>query len=193
MKLLIAQMQNQDPMNPMQGDQMAAQLAQFSTLEQMQEMNATLTDQSTAQGALLGAVQSTSAISTLGHTVVATGNQVQIGGASGSTSVTADIGAQAKDATLHIYDSTGKEVGSRDLGALGAGNKEVFQLGDATKGLPDGTYTYSIDGQDVAGAAINVTTYMSGKVDGISSSANGIILNSGGLQIPYASVLQVTN
>jgi flagellar basal-body rod modification protein FlgD len=186
-------MQNQDPMNPMQGDQMAAQLAQFSTLEQMQQMNSTLTDQSTAQGALLGAVQSTSAISTLGHTVVALGNQVQIGGDSGSTSVTADVATQAKDAVLHIYDSTGKEVGTRDLGAVGAGTKQSFQLGDAAKDLPAGTYTYAIDGQDAAGTAIDVTTYMSGKIDGISSSSNGIILNSGGLQIPYAQVVQVVN
>ena len=180
-------------MNPMQGDQMAAQLAQFSTLEQMQEMNDTLTSQSTAQGALLGAVQSTSAIATLGHTVIASGNEVQIGGTNGATSVTADIGTAAKDAVLHVFDSTGKEVGTSDLGALGAGNKQTFQLGDAAKGLGDGTYTYSITATDSAGAAVPVTTYMSGKIDGISSSSTGIILNSGGLTIPYSSVLQVLN
>src|SRR5471032_1937324 len=71
MKLLIAQMQNQVPTNPMDGSQMAAQLAQFSSLEQLQEMNTTLTSQSTAQGALLGAIQASSAMNTMGHTVVA--------------------------------------------------------------------------------------------------------------------------
>ena len=45
LKLLIAQLQNQDPMNPMQGDQMASQLAQFSSLEQLQQINTTLTGQ----------------------------------------------------------------------------------------------------------------------------------------------------
>jgi flagellar basal-body rod modification protein FlgD len=193
MKLLIAQMQNQDPMNPMQGDQMAAQLAQFSTLEQMQEMNTTLTGQSTAQGALLGAVQSTSAINTLGHTVVAVGNGLSLDGKGGTTSVTADIGAAAKTTTVHILDSTGTEVATGDLGAVGAGNKQSFDITGITKGLPAGTYTYTIDAKDSAGAAVTTTTYMTGKVDGISSGANGIVLNSGSLSIPYANVVQVNN
>jgi flagellar basal-body rod modification protein FlgD len=193
MKLLIAQMQNQDPMNPMQGDQMAAQLAQFSTLEQMQQMNSTLTDQSSAQGALLGAMQSGAAINTLGHNVVAIGNQVQIGGDNGSTSVTADVPSTATSATLHIYDSTGKEVGKRDLGAIQAGDKQSFQLGDAAKGLATGSYTYSIDAKDTAGAAVDVTTYMTGKVDGVSSSSSGLVLNAGGMTIPYSAVVKVIN
>src|SRR5471032_1716961 len=79
MKLLIAQMQNQDPTNPMDGSQMASQLAQFSSLEQLQEVNTNLAGQQTSQGALLGAIQASSAVSTMGHTVVAAGNQLQIG------------------------------------------------------------------------------------------------------------------
>jgi flagellar basal-body rod modification protein FlgD len=193
MKLLIAQLQNQDPTNPMDGSQMAAQLAQFSSLEQLQNINTTLTDQASGSGALLGAVQSTAAINTLGHTVVAVGNGVQIGGANGATTVTADIGAAAKTATLHVYDSTGTEVGTSDLGALGAGNKQTFDITGATKNLPAGTYTYSIDAKDSAGAAVTVQTYMTGKVDGVSSGSTGIVLNSGGLTIPYSSVVQVTN
>jgi flagellar basal-body rod modification protein FlgD len=193
MKLLIAQLQNQDPTNPMDGSQMAAQLAQFSSLEQLQNINTTLTDQSTGSGALLGAVQSTAAINTLGHTVVAVGNEVQIGGANGSTSVTADIGAATRSTTLHIYDSTGKEVGTSDLGAVAAGTKQTFDISGATKGLAAGTYTYAIDATDAAGTAVTVQTYMSGRVDGVSSGAKGIVLNAGGLTIPYSSVVQVTN
>ena len=44
LKLLVAQMKNQDPLNPMDGTQMASQLAQFSTVEQLQNANSTLTD-----------------------------------------------------------------------------------------------------------------------------------------------------
>src|SRR5262249_50657369 len=91
MKLLIAQMKNQDPMNPMQGDQMAAQLAQFSSLEQLQQINATLSTQQSSSGNLLGAIQGTAAMNTIGHTVVATGNQVHLGGDAGSTSVLANL------------------------------------------------------------------------------------------------------
>ncbi len=190
MKLLIAQMQNQDPMDPMQGDQMAAQLAQFSSLEQLQDINDTLSSQSSSAGTLLGAVQGSAAIATIGHSVLATGNQVQIGGDGGATTVTASLGTPAATATLHIYNSAGAEVGTESLGSANAG-KQTFNISAATNGLPAGTYTYSIDGKDSTGAALSVTTYESGVVDGVSTSQNGLVLTSGGLSIPYANVVQI--
>jgi len=192
LKLLIAQLQNQDPMNPMQGDQMASQLAQFSSLEQLQEINTTLTGQQSSSGALLGAIQATAAINTIGHTVVAAGNGVQIGGTNGSTTVTAAVGASGGTGTLHIFNSAGVEVGTRSLGSVSAG-KQDFALGDAAKGLAPGAYTYSIDVKDTAGNAVTVQTYMTGKVDGISSGQNGIILNIGGMSVSYGSVVQIFN
>ena len=190
LKLLVAQLQNQDPLNPMQGDQMAAQLAQFSSLEQLQQINTTLTGQQTSSGALLGAIQASAAINTLGHTVIAVGNQVEIGGTNGSTSVTASV-SSAGNGTLHIFDSTGAEVGSRSLGVVSSG-KQDFQIGDAAKGLPPGTYTYSVDVKDGAGNPITVQTYVIGKVDGISADPNGgILLDAGGLTISYGNIIQI--
>lgn len=190
MKLLIAQLQNQDPMNPMQGDQMAAQLAQFSSLEQLQQINSTLSGQQASQGSLLGAIQSSAAISTIGHTVVAQGNQVDIGGATGTTNVLVDVGSAGASGTLHIYNSAGAEVGTRALGAVGAG-KQSFDLGSAADGLPAGTYTFGVDIKDGAGAAVTVQTYESGRVDGVSTGQNGLVLTAGGLTIPYADVIQI--
>lgn len=192
LKLLIAQMQNQDPMSPMQGDQMAAQLAQFSSLEQLQQINSNLTGQASAATGLLGAVQSSAAINTIGHTVVATGDQVQIGGTSGSTTVTAELGARASTATLHILDANGKEVGKRELGALSAG-RQTFDIGSAGDGLADGTYTFSIDAKDASGGTVTAQTFVRGRVDGISAGQTGIVLNVGAIAIPYNNVVQVLN
>lgn len=192
LKLLIAQMQNQDPTNPLDGSQMAAQLAQFSSLEQLQQINETLTGQATSQGTLLGAIQSTAAISSIGHNVIAAGNQIEIGGSAPTSSVTADFGDAGANATLHIYDASGNEVGSRSLGAVSAG-RHTFDLGAATKGLGDGKYTYSIDAKSTAGNAVPVTTYMTGRVSGVSSSPSGLVLNIGDLTVPYANVIQILN
>ena len=192
LKLLVAQLQHQDPMNPMQGDQMASELAQFSSLEQLQEINTTLTGQQSAAGSLLGAVQAGAAINTIGHSVLAAGNQVQIGGTNGQTSVTVNLGSGATSGTLHIFNSAGVEVGTRSLGSLPSG-KQSIDLGDATKGLPPGTYTYSVDAKDSGGAAVAVTTYMTGRVTGVSSGPNGIMLDLGGVSVPYASVVSVLN
>jgi flagellar basal-body rod modification protein FlgD len=185
-------MQNQDPMNPMQGDQMAAQLAQFSSLEQLQQMNTTLSGQSSASASLLGAIQTNAAMGTIGHSVLAIGDGVQVGGNAATQSVTVDVGANAKSATLNIYDANGKVVGSRDLGSI-SGGRQTFDIGDAASGVNTGNYTYAIDAKDGDGNAIAITTYMNGRVDGISSGTNGLVLNLGNLQIPYANVVSVIN
>jgi flagellar basal-body rod modification protein FlgD len=190
LKLLVAQLQHQDPMNPMQGDQMAAQLAQFSSLEQLQNINTTLTNQSGAFGSLLGAAQAGAAINTIGHTITAIGNGVQVGGPSGQTSVEAELGGAGASATVHIFNSAGAEVGTTTIGALSAG-KHTIDISAATKGLPTGAYTYSVDVKDSAGNAVAVQTYTTGKVDGVSSSASGITLTIGGIAVPYGNVVKV--
>ena len=192
LKLLIAQLQNQDPMNPMQGDQMASELAQFSSLEQLQEINSTLAGQQSAAGSLLGAVQAGAAINTIGHTVVAVGNQVQVGGANGQSTVSVGFSSAATSGTLHIFNSAGVEVGTEKLGSYGAG-KQTIDISAATKNLPPGNYTYSVDAKDSSGSAVTVQTYMTGKVDGISSGQNGITLTIGGMSVPYSSVISILN
>lgn len=192
LKMLIAQLQNQDPLNPMQGDQMATQLAQFSSLEQLQQINTTLSGQQTSQASLLGAIQANAAIGMIGHTVVAQGNQVQIGGSNGADNVAVNLGSSATSGTLHIYDATGREVGTRALGALGAG-RQTIDLGSAADGLPAGTYTYGVTATSSAGTAVDVSTYSVGKVDGVSTGVNGLVLTAGGLTIPYANVTQILN
>lgn len=189
LKLLVTQLQHQDPLNPMQGDQMAAQLAQFSSLEQLQQINATLGDQNLAYGAMLGALQVNAAMGTIGHTVLAAGDQVQIGGATGATSVTANI-AGAGTATLRIYNEAGVEVGSRTIGPV-KGGQQSFEIGDAARGLPNGTYTYTVDVKDSSGRAVEVQTYSKGRVDGVVSTPNGIMLQIGGLLVPYSYVVEV--
>jgi flagellar basal-body rod modification protein FlgD len=182
-------MKNQDPMNPMQGDQMAAQLAQFSSLEQLTQMNQTLSGQHTDNLGLLGALQTSAGIGAIGHTVIATGNELAVG-PNGPSSVTVDVSG-AGTGTLTIYDSNGTAVGTRDLGALVGGNKQSINLGSAIDGLPPGTYTYGVTVKDSSGNPVSVTTYMSGRVDGVQATSQGIVLTSGGLTIPYSSVVQI--
>jgi|KBSSwiStaDraftv2_1062776.scaffolds.fasta_scaffold922389_1 flagellar basal-body rod modification protein FlgD len=192
LKLLIAQLKNQDPMSPLQGDQMASQLAQFSSLEQLQQINTNLAGQQTSSSTLLGAVQSSAAINTIGHTVVALGDQLQVGGANAANSVEATFGAAATKATLHILNSSGKEVASQSLGQVGAG-KQTFNLGKMTEGLAPGTYTYSIDATDSSGSPVKVQTYTTARIDGVSSGQNGLVLTAGGITIPYGSIVRIFN
>jgi len=192
LKLLVAQLKYQDPMSPMQGDQMATQLAQFSSVEQLEQINANLTTQQTSAGTLLGAVQSSAAINTIGHTVEAIGNQLQVGGTNPPTSVDATLAGPATKATLHLFNASGTEVGTESLGAADGG-RQTFNLGKLTSGLAPGTYTYSIDATDASGAAIKVQTYTTARIDGVTSGPNGLVLTSGGITIPYGSIVKIYN
>ena len=83
--------------------------------------------------------------------------------------------------------------GVLDRASAISGGRQTFDLGDALDGVKAGNYTYGIDAQDGDGNSVGVTTYMSGKVDGISSGTDGLVLNLGTLQIPYANVVAVTD
>ena len=192
LKMLIAQLKNQDPMNPMQGDQMASQLAQFSSLEQLQQINTNLAAQQAASGTLLGAVQSTSAIGAIGHVVTAIGDQITVGGADTATAVEATLATKAAKATLHIYDGNGTEVASAELGESKSG-MQTFNLGKLTEKLTPGTYTYKIDAVDGDGKAVSVQTYTTARIDGVTTGTSGLVLTSGGITIPYGSVVRISN
>src|SRR5215218_7368484 len=73
LKMLVAQLKNQDPMSPMKGDEMAAQLAQFSSLEQLTNISKAIEAQSESQQGLIASINDTTALSFLGKTVLARG------------------------------------------------------------------------------------------------------------------------
>jgi flagellar basal-body rod modification protein FlgD len=190
LKMLVAQMRNQDPLNPMQGEQMAAQLAQFSSLEQLTNMSKgleTLTE--VMGGEMLHAMNASSAMNVLGRTVVAVGDQVTLDGGE-NPAVTVDVGGGAAKATLKIFDANGREVGSRELGALSAGRRTIA-LEDAVKGLPEGTYRYQVEATNAAGDPVNVRTLVRARVDGVRYGSEGPILTAGGMSLPFASVIEI--
>lgn len=190
LKMLVAQMRNQDPLNPMQGEQMAAQLAQFSSLEQLTNMSKGLDNLTEVMaGDMMHAMHATSAMNILGRTVVAVGDQVTLDG-SEKPSVTVDVGGSAANATLKIFDANGKEVGSRELGALSAGRRTIA-LEDAVADLPNGTYRYQIEATNAAGEPVGVRTLVRVRVDGVRYGSEGPILTAGGMTVPFASILEI--
>ncbi len=189
LELFIAQLKNQDPLNPMDGQEFAAQLAQFSSVEQLTNINQQLTDQASLDQMIALGISTANAIGTIGHTVTASGNQVVIG-PEGASTVTVDIAGRGSSATLRIIDQDGKTVGTRDLGSVAAG-RQSFAIGDAADGLAPGVYHYAVDVADAAGNPIEVQPYTIARIDGISSSADGPILRAGPLRIPLISVVEI--
>ena len=189
LKLFVAQMKNQDPMNPMQGEELAAQLAQFSSVEQLINLNQQLEAQAGSSASMIAALQNGSAANLLGREVFADGDAVVIP-ADGKASVTVDVANAGGAAVLRIFDLSGNEVGTRDLGTI-SGGRQTIEVGAAAEGLAAGGYTYAVEVTDGTGGRVPVQTYSHGTVDGIRYHADGPYLTSGPLMIPLGSVVEV--
>lgn len=188
LQLLVAQLKNQDPMNPMEGQEFAAQLAQFSTVEQLVNVNEQLTGQAEYTAALAGAMNSSAAVGVLGRSVVAVGDAVEV--TAGTAAVQIDVGGAGGAATVRIYDSADRLVAEVDAGAVGGG-RQTLAL-DGLGEVPDGAYRYEVDVTNAAGESITTTTLVSGTVSGVKYDMNGPVLMIGSMMIPLNAVVEVS-
>jgi len=164
LKLLVAQLEHQDPLSPQEGQEFAAQLAQFSSLEQLTNVN----DNLKAGQAFDLAMSNSSMINLIGKTVDAPGNSFELGEDEAET-LKFSLAQDSKDVTVNIFDSTGANIASLNIGASSSGIKEFVWSGKNTDGaqLPAGTYTFDILAQDGTGNFIETQTFAAGSVTDI--------------------------
>ncbi len=187
LRLLLTQMQNQDPLSPVDNKEMLAQLAQFSSLEQMQGVSDRL-------DTLLLAQSSTNQLSTtslVGRNVSYRTDTVSWSG-SGTTSLQATLPVPA-DVTVIVKDSTGKAVRTLQLGARPAGALEVAWDGKDQNGnlLPAGSYTITATGKTGEGSTLNVDLRGLGLVRGVTFEGDAPLLLIGGSRVRMSDVVEV--
>lgn len=186
MTLLLTQLRHQDPMNPMQPHEFAAQLASFSSVEELASLNQAMAAQQQSL-ALTAALSKTSfSASLVGRTVLAQGNEVAVTADSRGT-LTADVAGSGGHGVLRVYDSQGHEVSHRDLGEL-AGGRQTVEL---PEGLAPGTYTCKLEVTDSGGQSVGVTTYVSGTVDRVLFEENSIVLRVNGVDVPLDALVEI--
>jgi flagellar basal-body rod modification protein FlgD len=189
LQLLVAQLRNQDPLNPMQPQDMAAQLAQFSSVEQLLALNERMAVQNAYSEAIAHGLGTGTALGVLGRTVLARTDQVAVG-KDGIETITVEIGESGGTARLKLLDANGKEVGSRDLGFLAAGRHTV-EVGKAADGLEDGVYTIAVDVVDDDGNAVAADTFIRVRIDGVRNTDRGIVLAAGALELHLQDIVEV--
>ncbi len=139
LNMFIAQLKNQDPLNPMDSAQFTAQLAQYSSVEQLYGMNSKLTD---IENALSSQNQQRDDLGYIGKTVKADDNTMTVNNG------TVQTGSYSLDGsgnvTIDVYDSQGQQVRTLYQGAEDKGEHEVNWDGrdDAGNMVADGTYTF---------------------------------------------------
>lgn len=185
--MLVAQLQHQDPLNPMDGTAFTAQLAQFSSLEAQFNTNETLE-------AIQEAINSGSAsdhTDYIGKEIVGSVESIEVsGGVPFGGYFTLENQAEVM---IAIYDQNGQEVRSIYPGQTSAGTHAVEWDGKDSSGkmVLDGTYTYDVFAKDDSGRYSKVQTTVSGIVGGIVYN-NGVgYLQVGGALIHPDNVLQV--
>ena len=159
--LLVTQLTNQDPLNPMTNTDLSAQLAQFSTasgVQAMQQSLAALTTQLTQNQALQAA-------SLVGRNVVFDNNTLSLG-ASGSSAGGFTLASGAQNVVVQVSNSAGQVVDSLNLGALPAGVQSFNWNGTDSSGTPlgAGNYTFNVQATAANGTSVGATPFGSGKV-----------------------------
>lgn len=186
--LLVTQMKNQDPTNPMDNQQLTAQMAQFSSLEQLMNIN-------TGLESLLAAANSTTsaqALSLIGKEVTTQGHNTYVtGGVAGNISM--GLASDASSVTITIEDENGNVVRTLTSGSMSAGAQSVAWDGKDDSGatLADGLYSYSVSATDANGQAVDVTTYATGIVSTISFDQGVAYVHIGDVKYMLSEIVEV--
>ncbi|MBH8579901.1 flagellar hook assembly protein FlgD [Halomonas pacifica] len=194
MTLLITQLQNQDPLNPMENAEMTSQLAQINTVSGIEQLNETL-DGITSQ---IDAGQQLQASALIGKGVMVPGNRVLLQtddeGNAHTTPFGVELAAPADNVTATIVNDSGQVINRYELGAVDAGVHSFSWDGEASDGeiAAPGAYRVRIEatqGED----PVSVDALHYAVVGGVTPSDNGVRLDLGGVygQVGLDDVKQI--
>lgn len=190
-KLMLAQLKNQDPMNPLKNHEMAAQLAQFSSLEQMTNMNTTLTklEGKTTQP------ENFQALNLIGKTVAGDSSRVMRTQFDKEHEFNFNLPQDASQATVKLLSAKGELVREYKMNELKMGANKISWNGLNEGGVkqPPGEYVFQIDAVNHQGSKIRVDTAFKGEITGLSFSAEGPVLQVGSQNIKMRDIGQITD
>ena len=189
LKLLIAQLSAQDPLDPMGAQDFSAQLAQFSGLEQMTNVNTNLE----IIQKLETASQNNSALNLIGKTVESYGNAFSHS-ENASETLSYSLDSDATSILIDIFDNSNSQVDLVRLGGQTQGKNNASWDGFDKHGnpLPAGTYTYTVKAENYNGDTVGVDTFTSGLVSDVvfgDGEAHAIV---NGKELPISSIKRVT-
>jgi len=189
MRLLVAQLNNQDPTKPMDNAEFLTQIAQFSTVDGIQGMETSLSD----LGASMVSTRAIQASSLVGRDVISASNQSAFVPGEQIDGVVA-MPVSASGVQIQVSDSSGQLVKVLDIGNVGAGIHKFSWDGllDDGASIPQGSYQVTASGL-IDGAVEALPAFASARVASVSIGSGGadISLNlDGGDSVSYADVLQ---
>ncbi|CAJ0994253.1 Basal-body rod modification protein FlgD [Sodalis praecaptivus] len=170
--LLVVQLRNQDPTNPLDNAELTTQLAQISTLSGIENLNTTL-------GSISGQLttsQNLQATTLVGHGVMIDGNTILVGSDSSTTPFGVELDAAARDVVVTIQDASGNTVKTVNLGSQTAGAHAYSWDGtdDSGAAVAEGSYTFTVSSSSTTATALKYA-----EVYGVSNNDGTTQLNLG--------------
>jgi flagellar basal-body rod modification protein FlgD len=173
LKLLVTQLNNQDPLNPMENAELTSQLAQMSTVSGIEKLNSTLS----GLVSQTGSNQVLQAASLIGYSVLSPGSDL-VATTGKATPFAVELPSSAADVTVTITDASGHTVRTMDLGAMATGVNSATWDGknDAGDSVADGTYQYTVSATN-GGSAVSATALSYAQVAAVKQGTSGVTLD----------------
>ncbi len=186
MQLLVAQIQNQDPLSPMDNAQFTGQITQFTMLDEMKSQSAKLDENL----AMAQSINNTAMLGLVGKQVTVEGNGVSVSDGKATETVIAAKGTGT--AVIQVKDATGKVVRTYPAG-VDTGLNTVTWDGKLDNGdvAADGDYTVSVSVTN-GDAAVDFTTLMTGPVQGLRYVNNAAVVMVGGQEYYVSDIYKVS-
>jgi flagellar basal-body rod modification protein FlgD len=202
LQMLVAQLQNQDPLNPQDSADFAAQLAQFSTVEQLigvrEGVDALVARANLDGNGPAGGGARVDPAQLIGRDVVVFGSQIEVDAAREPITMPFRTTATATSLGVRIFDANGREVHAESLLASDAAGRPIplsagdhrFDFDPAAKGLPPGVYAIEFGGSGAGGESVSVLPMVTGRVSGAILVGEPSV-RIGSRIFPVADVLEV--
>ena len=165
LKLLVAQLNNQDPMNPMDNAQMTTQMAQINTVTGIEQVNQSIKDLASQ----MSAMQNMTGAQMIGRDVLVEGNALTLDNA-GKARGSFTLNGSADTVRVEVLSAGGQLLDTQSLGALSAGQHD---FGFASTSLPEGARFRIAASQ--AGAAVTAKELSVGRVVSVSTDASNVL------------------
>jgi flagellar basal-body rod modification protein FlgD len=185
--MLTTELQNQDPLNPVDSTQFTSQLIDLTSVDELLTIGSAMSSVTSD----LSSMSLGNAVNYIGKNVEASGSTATLQNDSASWSY--DLSGAAAATTLTITNSSGATVWS-GAGDTASGNHTLNWDGINNAGtqLTSGTYTLGVSATDSSGNAVSTSTSISGTVTGVDSSSGTTELIVNGVDVPLSSITQVT-
>lgn len=187
LKLLVAQMQNQDPINPMDSKQFASQLAQFNSVEQLIGVNDGLSKLQGTQDMMRMEMTNSMAASLTGKEVRALSDGIML--EDGTADINYKLKAPAEEVQISIKDASGNVVRTETINGAPQGNNDWTWDGTSNDGVPMQDGEYSVEFSATSGEEnVKVNLFAEGTAEQVRFTGNGVMVSVGGVEVPIGNI-----